>query len=544
MATFAELRQKYPQYKDMSDEDFAGRFHQKFYSDVPREEFNKRIGFTSQQPEGMPQEGALMRSLRAAQDNPVTDVVLGAGDALKNTLTEGANLLPGVDIPRTKSSSGLAYEGGNIAGELASMMGPGGAIKLATRGIPMLAGKAGAIGANAVGAGAYGALMNEGERAQQGGIGAGASLAADIALPKALQLGGKLLNAFKPQKYAEEVMQGIGGGKSLSETHKELATSIKNAFEKQNSEAQKLYHPVFDKHGSGKLYPEFNNLEGYGAVDTELSKFFGRDVKKMRDKFEAKPTLDNAHRFQRQIGTAIGKLESKNKKSGLSTHEEDSISALREARDAVMADMDIYLRKKNPKMADKFVEATDFYRENVSPYKSSEALRKISNGDIKSVGANFFKNPENKASIQKILADTPKEIADKIVYSEVGKINSQITPDRLARKIEDLDRIGLGSYISPTLAKQLETLKGRMTAKKLATMGIGAAVGGKAGHAVMSEFGGALGGAAIAPSIAEKIGTKLGMSDGKLGQAMKGLGTSMHQPLVKAMLAKYLSGGQ
>lgn len=46
MATIAEIRQKYPQYSDMSDDALAGALHSKFYSDMPREEFNAKIGYT------------------------------------------------------------------------------------------------------------------------------------------------------------------------------------------------------------------------------------------------------------------------------------------------------------------------------------------------------------------------------------------------------------------------------------------------------------------------------------------------------------------
>lgn len=42
-----EIRQKYPQYDDLSDEDLAKGFHNKFYSDIPYEEFAKKIGVAS-----------------------------------------------------------------------------------------------------------------------------------------------------------------------------------------------------------------------------------------------------------------------------------------------------------------------------------------------------------------------------------------------------------------------------------------------------------------------------------------------------------------
>jgi hypothetical protein len=37
MPSLNEIRQKYPQYNDMNDQEFADKFHAKFYSDMPKE---------------------------------------------------------------------------------------------------------------------------------------------------------------------------------------------------------------------------------------------------------------------------------------------------------------------------------------------------------------------------------------------------------------------------------------------------------------------------------------------------------------------------
>jgi hypothetical protein len=47
MATIQEIRKQYPQYSDMSDQQLADALHRKFYSDMPRDEFNKKIGLSS-----------------------------------------------------------------------------------------------------------------------------------------------------------------------------------------------------------------------------------------------------------------------------------------------------------------------------------------------------------------------------------------------------------------------------------------------------------------------------------------------------------------
>jgi len=51
MTNIAEIRKKYPQYSDMSDDALASALHQKFYSDIPRDEFNTKIGLTKTTPQ-------------------------------------------------------------------------------------------------------------------------------------------------------------------------------------------------------------------------------------------------------------------------------------------------------------------------------------------------------------------------------------------------------------------------------------------------------------------------------------------------------------
>jgi hypothetical protein len=61
MATIAEIRAKYPQYSDMSDAALADALYKKFYSDIPRADFDAKVGLqTAPAPapeprsEGMP----------------------------------------------------------------------------------------------------------------------------------------------------------------------------------------------------------------------------------------------------------------------------------------------------------------------------------------------------------------------------------------------------------------------------------------------------------------------------------------------------------
>ena len=46
MATIAEIRDKFPQYSDLSDDQLAQSLHKKFYSDMPFADFSKHIGYS------------------------------------------------------------------------------------------------------------------------------------------------------------------------------------------------------------------------------------------------------------------------------------------------------------------------------------------------------------------------------------------------------------------------------------------------------------------------------------------------------------------
>ena len=49
MATLQEIRQRYPQYEDLSDAELAFGFYRNFYSDMPIIEFSKQIGMNQSQ---------------------------------------------------------------------------------------------------------------------------------------------------------------------------------------------------------------------------------------------------------------------------------------------------------------------------------------------------------------------------------------------------------------------------------------------------------------------------------------------------------------
>ena len=93
MATMsiAEVRQKYPQYSDMSDADLASALHTKFYSDMPVEEFNAKIGLAP-----APAAAAPSTEIPGPRKYALTDVPM---EALKNAPKSAVGMVENLITP-------------------------------------------------------------------------------------------------------------------------------------------------------------------------------------------------------------------------------------------------------------------------------------------------------------------------------------------------------------------------------------------------------------------------------------------------------------
>ena len=88
MADIQELRQKYPQYSDMSDEQFAKGFHDKFYSDLPLDEFASKIGYDTSKVAAFTKSAAESTIPSAA--GLASAINLGRGGAMLGGAVAGA----------------------------------------------------------------------------------------------------------------------------------------------------------------------------------------------------------------------------------------------------------------------------------------------------------------------------------------------------------------------------------------------------------------------------------------------------------------------
>lgn len=129
MPTIAEVRAKYPQYQDMSDADLAGALHRKFYSDMPIEDFNSKIGLSSSGP-------AETRTTEKTDRLPMstTGVLKDLGRSALSGVRQGveslagavgsANEATGSAVEWVANSLGASPQTANAFGSVARRMSP------------------------------------------------------------------------------------------------------------------------------------------------------------------------------------------------------------------------------------------------------------------------------------------------------------------------------------------------------------------------------------------------------------------------------------
>lgn len=188
MLSIKEIRQKYPDYEDLSDEQLVDALHSKHYSDMPKEEFHAKIGFNQPQQKS---KGFLRNALDYEKSLGLGSLQ-GLGDvgaSILNFPIEGAEKLSGRQLPHVPHPKLQQYYPEGAAGKVGSTIGevlggfavPGGAFGKALKYAPEAKGLLKTLARMGIGAGEgalTGAAVSEGNRGQGaligGGLGAGA----------------------------------------------------------------------------------------------------------------------------------------------------------------------------------------------------------------------------------------------------------------------------------------------------------------------------------------------------------------------------------
>lgn len=125
MATLAEIRAKYPQYQDIPDNELADKLHQRFYADMPRADFDARLGLTSAAPAPARQPTVADQVADAAWQAPQgfnrgVDSFINA----PYNLVRGAAGLAGLELPEAKPIFERFNPGESISKTVSGLYGP------------------------------------------------------------------------------------------------------------------------------------------------------------------------------------------------------------------------------------------------------------------------------------------------------------------------------------------------------------------------------------------------------------------------------------
>lgn len=489
-------------------------------------------------------ENLVQKPVEQTANAPI-DLVLGAGDAVRNNMAKILNLASGSNIPLVKSSEGTYYNAGNVAGEFGSFIGAGGLAE----GLPVVGNLAsgldkiphvGSALKRILGAGAYGYATEPENRNSAAGWNAGLATGFEV-LPPAARMTGKFLDKFKPEKYAEKILNDLSGGKTLEENAKELASDIRQSFKTQFKAGKKAYGGVFAEHGATPIYETDNALQSaYKTLDKEIPDSYLRKLSKLHQDFEQNPTLTNAHELQSQLGSEIRKLQKIDASGNLSIADRNIKQGYEEAHDAVLADIYGFLSRQGDDSAAKYKTATQNWLENVVPYYENSTIAKMAKGRItnpKNI-ITTFKNPE--PHVEKVLQDLGMDANNKILYAELGKLNSNLNAQNLNKAIADLDKEGLGSYATPKLINEAKILNKRIKNSSFADKAIGAtAVTAAAfglGHSGFDSLVGAVGGLLAYPKI---MGGGSSAEAKQIEEFVSKFVQNLYRPATKYVLAKH-----
>lgn len=237
MASLQEIRQSYPQYSDMSDADLASALHSKYYQDIPKSEFDKKLGisaepvdpyrataqkeFDERKQAGLtqPRQKQLLQGLTF---NFGDEILAGLSTpfemAKRGTINpvEGykyAKAAEDVELDDARKTGGILGSGAEIAGGVMSGAGIG---SIVGRGLGAGAGLLARSGAAAADAGIMGGVAGFGsgdglkDRVGAAALGAAVGGAVGGAAPGAIALGQRVLSPITNNLRAIRDPQGFG----------------------------------------------------------------------------------------------------------------------------------------------------------------------------------------------------------------------------------------------------------------------------------------------------------------------------------------------
>lgn len=431
-----EIRTKYPQYGDMADADLVNALHAKHYSDMPREEFNNKIGYQQdapkqehQYPDSSIPQGLIDASVWIDKNlgRPARGLTAGVAQGVEHGIASIANLplqmlgtenrVPYVDFAKhflDDPKSKVAFYTGDIGGSLAG--GAGVASKVA-KGIGYLdkGRKLAPLASDAL----TGALT---------GFATGAQSQDDMA--------GRLFGAGAGAFIPTAVNVGKSRiGKRVLEREATLGKEMANAYDK-------VFDSIDDK---GLL-----NRHMFGKVkNIKYDAGTPKEVKHIINKFANDPTFQNAHKAQSELATLtrehIRDLGAKASKQGRKVLDSEEVvtQQMERYRKVVQDAMEGYLNSQNAAhLANDYKDVGRRYAQEYSRYLDP-AIQMAKSGKI------------SKARMVSELQDKTKSMYNKGLYSEIKGYDTREKLEPLIKLMKATGAVSVAGTPLMYLAKQI-----------------------------------------------------------------------------------------
>ena len=298
-----------------------------------------------------------------------------------------------------------------------------------------------------------------------------------------LNLVKKGIEKVSPTKYADEILKTLGHG---SETAEDVSTSlgndIRNAHDMRKAEATAhLSHPL-ERAGHELIYEKPNPLitTSIDKNKSILNKVGDLNIGDLYDAFKYKPSFQNAHNLQSELGVMIGDL-TKNPHKTIAEGKE--IQKLTNIRNTLKNDIQDFLKKRdlnsNETLSPMYQKGIDLYREHVAPYLQSKKLRDIVRGGKETVKDihSIFDTPSDVINpttgsreighVNKIMQDLPESAKGKILFSKIGGYKNLNNPKDIVKNLMNAKNKGYSKYLDKDLESKLSETLQRVHNKKL-----------------------------------------------------------------------------
>lgn len=291
------------------------------------------------------------------------------------------------------------------------------------------------------------------------------------------------------------------------------------------------------------------NIPPYDGQYTSLSpdtfSNYTSALKNLHSQFLDSPTFDNAHQLQSQLGATMRKLD--NGRSAPDPDTLNTIENLGQARSALKNDMNNFLSTQPDDLQNKYQEASDYFLNNVVPYRNNSKIYGMATGDITNMKPSSLGNVFAGADddVKQVLSTMSPATINNLLYTKLGQRVPSTNADAFMRNYDSLDQQGLGSAVSPDVQGQVAALKRRIFARNALQFVPGFVSGLKAagGHGVVPGLGAAVAGAGVGKPIINYIQARLPME--QIAQTIRNSASASYPSLRAALLSNSLnrSGG-